>query len=346
MPRLRALKASIVAAVARLLYVTGLLHLAVHFATRKRAVVLMYHRVIAPDERDATFSHPGILVDARTFEQHLRLLRRHFRVLAVEEFARCMERGEPFPARSCLVTFDDGWIDNYTRAFPLLKRYDVPAVIFLPCGYVGTGRRFWQETLVHALYRALEDRQVRAHRRLLEEAGLREPYPQGDAQTKVVLVEIVGRLKSAEPEARRSLLDQASAILASESPSACDLDTFLSWDQVREMAAGGISFGSHTTEHELLTQLPDDRVRAELAGSKQTIEQALGRPVVAFAYPNGDHDARTCRAVAENGYALAFTTQPGYVDVRDDRHRIRRINIHQGAAGSAPLLMARIAGVL
>lgn len=346
MNRLRWLKAGIVAAVARLLYVTGLLHIALNFATRKRAVVLMYHRVIAPDERDATFSHPGILVDTPTFEQHLRLLRKHFRVLTVNEFARCMERGEPFPARSCLVTFDDGWIDNYTRAFPLLKKYDVPAVIFLPCGYIGTGRRFWQETLARALHRALREAQVPVHRRLLDEAGLTEPYPEGDAQTKAVLVETVERIKSAAPEARQSLLEAASAIVAGGSATASDIDAFVTWDQVREMAAGGISFGSHTTEHELLTQLPDDRVRFELGGSKQTIEQALRRPVVAFAYPNGDHDTRTCRAVAESGYAIAFTTQPGRVEPQDDRYRIRRINVHQGSAASAPLLIARMAGVL
>jgi peptidoglycan/xylan/chitin deacetylase (PgdA/CDA1 family) len=84
----------------------------------------------------------------------------------------------------------------------------------------------------------------------------------------------------------------------------------------------------------------------EVAGSKRDIESALGREIAAFTYPNGDYDAEVRRVVTESGYALAFTTMPGVVDVKDDPYSIKRVNVHEGGCPSIPLFMARIAGIL
>lgn len=340
------LKTAVVATAAWVLYATGILHLLVARRLKDRAVVLMYHRVIAPGEMDATFSHPGILVTAETFDEHLRLLRRYFHVLSIEEFASRMRNGGSMPSRSCLITFDDGWSDNYSRAFPLLRKHGLSAVVFLPVDYIGSGKRFWQETLTRALVHAVDNSGSPIGRRLLELVGLHEPYPMTDEQGKLLLREMVGRLKQVSPATRDAVMEQASAVLAETGDRAPDIDTFLSWEQVREMAAAGIDFGSHAASHELLDRLPNDVVREEVASSKRKIEAVLGRPVIAFSYPNGDYDANTCSTVAAEGYQVAFTTEAGVVGRGDDRFCLRRVNIHQGASSTGPLLMARIAGVL
>jgi peptidoglycan/xylan/chitin deacetylase (PgdA/CDA1 family) len=342
---LRRLKAAVVATLARALYVTGVLHLLVAWRLKDRAVVLMYHRVLVPDEFAATFSHPGILVGTETFDEHLRLLRRFFHVLTVEEFAARMRDGGTMPSRSCLITFDDGWSDNYTRAFPLLRKHGLAAVVFLPVDYIGSGQRFWQETLTRALVEAVTHSESPPCRRLLEQVGVREPFPRPDAHGKQRLREMAGRLKQESPATRSAILAQARAVLAATGDAASDVDTFLSWDQVREMAAAGIGFGSHAASHEMLNRIPIDAVREEVASSKRSIEAALGRPVIAFSYPNGDHDERTCATVAAEGYDVSFTTEDGTVGRGDDRFRLRRVSVHQGSAPSGPLLMARIAGV-
>ena len=91
------------------------------------------------------------------------------------------------------------------------------------------------------------------------------------------------------------------------------IDSFLTWDQVREMAAGGIDFGSHTVNHQLLTTIPSDKVQEEVRGSRRGIEKELGKEIVAFSYPNGDCDAESRRIVVDNGFDLAFGTEPGLV---------------------------------
>lgn len=346
MPSLRGIKSAVVATAAWLLYVTGMLHLLIAIRLRNRAVVLMYHRVLAPDEVAATYSHPGIIVAADTFDRHLSVLRRFFRVLTVDEFAQRMQGGEPLPSRSCLITFDDGWSDTHAKAFPMLRKHGLPAVVFLPVDYIGSGKRFWQESVTRALARAAENSGNPTCRRLLEQVGIRPPFPVlGDA-AKLALREAVGRFKLAPLDSRLALVDLAGQVLAETGDRVPDVDTFLSWDQVREMAAQGIDFGSHAASHELLDRLPIDRVRDEAGSSRRRIEAALGRPVIAFSYPNGNHDAEVCRAIAAEGYRLAFTTEMGTVGRGDDPLRLPRVNVHEGSASSAPLFMARIAGVL
>ena len=142
------LKYTIKVVVSHLLYGIGFLQLWQYFALKRRAVVLMYHRVLTPAEIRSSGSHPSIMVECETFAKQMDLVRRRFKVLTIEEFARRMERKIPFDNSSCLITFDDGWKDNYTYALPILKANDIPAVVFLPVNYIGERRHFWHEALV------------------------------------------------------------------------------------------------------------------------------------------------------------------------------------------------------
>jgi len=99
------------------------------------------------------------------------------------------------------------------------------------------------------------------------------------------------------------------------------------WDQVREMAAAGVTFGSHTLTHARLTECDDGRLRAETADSKKVIEDALGREVRHFCYPYGAFDERVVEAVREAGYATACTTVKRAVRPGADPLRLPRINI-------------------
>src|SRR5688572_8924764 len=105
--------------VADALYYTGLLRLWQSIVLRRKAVVLMYHRVLTGDERSRCGSHPGIVVDRETFALQMDVLKRQFVVLSLDEFTDRVERRQPFPPSSCLITFDDGWRDTFTNALPI-----------------------------------------------------------------------------------------------------------------------------------------------------------------------------------------------------------------------------------
>lgn len=343
------LRSWIRATLARALYVVGALHLLSSIRLRNRAVVLMYHRVVDPEDLEKVYSHPGIIVETPTFEKHLRFLRAHFHLVSLQEFRDHMVNGRPFAKRTCLVTFDDGWEDNYTRAFPLLVKYNVPAAIFLTSGFVGTGRRFWQESLAYSLFRSIEqadDGHARARTEMLAKLGLDESALSPDATGKARIKENVWRAKNFPEQERKQVLDDASGMAGVQSGPPEHCDSFLAWAQVKAMAAAGIDFGSHTVNHQLLATIPSDEVREELEASKRAIEKELTEEIVSFAYPSGSHNAECRRLVADSGFQLAFSTEAGLVGAADDRFTIKRINIHQGAASSIPLLMARIVGIL
>ena len=144
---LRRLKFVLKWTLAQFLYVSGLFTLLARRRLRGRAVVLMYHRVLTEDAEARSWSHPGIVVRAATFANQIAVVRRHFTPLTVDAFVGHLRDGRPFPPGACLVTFDDGWLDTGTVAWPILRDAQVPAVVFLPSDYIGTGAMFWQERL-------------------------------------------------------------------------------------------------------------------------------------------------------------------------------------------------------
>ena len=113
---------------------------------KNRAFVLMYHRVL-PSARDETvFVQPGMYVSRETFRRQVAYLSENFNILPLNELVDRTLQGRNIGG-CCAITFDDGWLDNYTVAFPTIMEFQVPATIFLVSGYIGTNRMFWPEEL-------------------------------------------------------------------------------------------------------------------------------------------------------------------------------------------------------
>lgn len=171
-------------------------------ALKDRALVLMYHRVLA--DRDVRPEiDPGMYVTSSTFERHLRYLTSHHQVVTLDEMHEWMLGKRSFDRIPCAITFDDGWRDNYEEAFPLLQKYGVPATIFLITEKIGVdpamlsweqvhkmeaaGIRFGSHTLTHPVLTTIDDSAIRkelvqSKERLVRE--LRRPsnwfcYPKG-----------------------------------------------------------------------------------------------------------------------------------------------------------------------
>src|SRR5215510_12205168 len=139
------------------------------WAERNAVIILTYHRVIEQWDNVLEYSQPGMVVTVSTFERQLAILRQHFEVVTLDAV---LANGHPSPGASrprCVVTFDDGWRDNYDLAFPILRRHDIPATIFLTTDFIGTDRAFWHTELTYLLTRAKlssllsDDRAFRAY---------------------------------------------------------------------------------------------------------------------------------------------------------------------------------------
>jgi len=324
------------------LYYTGLLWLYAAIRLRRKAVVLMYHRVL-PAGADA-YSHAGIVVSPATFEMHLEFLSRHFRPLTQTEFRRQLEASS-FDRRACLVTFDDGWWDNVEYALPALKKHAVPAIFFVATRYIGSHDTFWQERLTRLL--CIAARQPGAADGLLREAGLYPAARLSPASVRQRAREFVTTLKTREPAVARGYIERLEEALR-DLPESRSLgaDRFMTWDEVGTLHhSGRVTIGSHAHSHTRLTTLGYQGARDELERSRTELA-AHGIPdSIACAYPNGDVNDPVEAAAVDAGFRLGFGTRNGFVRHSSEATHLRRINIHDADAGSRPEFLYRILGL-
>ena len=131
------------------------------------------------------------------------------------------------------------------------------------------------------------------------------------------------------PAKRRDAILQRG-LPAVESDGRGQIDSMMTWEQAREMSRAGVEMGAHTVSHPLLSYEEPATVECELRLSKQMVEEKLGKPVRAFAYPNGDWNDRVSKQVEQTGYRCAFTTHPDWHDSRENQFTISRVLLHEG----------------
>jgi peptidoglycan/xylan/chitin deacetylase (PgdA/CDA1 family) len=345
------IKYAIKVVVSHALYGMGLLQLWQYFALKRRAVVLMYHRVLTLKEMQGSGSHPSIMIERETFAKQMGLVKRRFKVLSIEEFTRRMEHKIPFENSSCLITFDDGWKDNYTHALPILKANEIPAVVFLPVNYIGQRRHFWHEALVQFFVLAVktarkEPARAARLREVVAQTGCREIFDVLDEDPRPHIIEVISKnRKGLLPSVIDAALSDLSRELGVDDGDLEGIDRFVDWEEVVKMSQAGIEFGGHGAEHRLLSHLSTDEAREDIQRSKDVLDRQVKVATPTFSYPRGYWTAQVVELVKASGFRLAFLAKGGSVSCQDDPYTLRRINIAQAGTESMPMFLARVVGL-
>jgi len=256
-----------------------------------------------------------------TFAKMLEFLNRRFHVASLQDFLRAIENDQSDSRPWCLLTFDDGWRDNYTTAYPLLRKFQVPATIFLVTGMIGTREVFWVEQLRRSWKNPLQRSQMNS-----VIAGI---LPRQNGGRKISLEEFIEFAKHMPSDDRSRLL---KSLLLSDQPSeqTDGSDQMMSWDEAAELSRSGVEMGAHTVTHPLLTHENSATVRQEVRLSKKTLEENLTVKVRAFAYPNGDWNEKVREEVEQAEFRCAFATQHGWYEHGGDLFAIPRVTLHEG----------------
>jgi len=344
------LKYTVKMILSHILYYAGILNVYKKIKLRNKAVVLMYHRVLPHEIKTRSFSHDGIIVDKTTFEKHIHFLKSNFKVLSLKEFRLGIENKTPFKSCSCLITFDDGWRDNYTWAFPVLGRYELPAVIFLSANYIESTDQFWQERLSELLFDVCrlsrEQPDISAkYYIVLDKYNFNKVLTLSGEELRSAIHEITGQCKKYSYDYIEKMISELSAAANAIISKKENHDTFMNWNQIKQMANAGITFGSHTVSHKILTKLSAEEAQKEIAESKKNIEDNLKDAVIAFSYPNGNYNKDIIELVKSHGYAVAFSTENGHVSAADDPFTVKRINIHNDVTKNIPMFLSTILGI-
>jgi peptidoglycan/xylan/chitin deacetylase (PgdA/CDA1 family) len=273
-------------------------------------LVVGYHRVVDDLAAAGPGDIPPMLMSRRMLERQLDWIGRRHRFVTLDELGARLEAGEPFASPVAAVTFDDGYQDVYDHAFPLLVQKGIPAAVFVVTDWIGGTALLPHDRLHRALTRGWP-----AARDVL--AGLAR-RPAGRAAARDV-ADPFGALRLAVTRLSRSEIARVIAALEASAPAERDAPAALrplTWEALARMSRAGITVGSHTRTHAVLTLEDGPGQRAETVASRRALQERLGVRGDHFAYPDGAFDPGVVEAVAGAGYRVAYTT----CRHRDPRH--------------------------
>jgi peptidoglycan/xylan/chitin deacetylase (PgdA/CDA1 family) len=298
-------KRELVASVAAYSGLTGSLR---WLSRRNTAVipVLAYHGVSNdPAEPALDEGLKGPTFDL--FIKQLDYMNRHYSITTFTELLEIIRKDPSrlHRERMALITFDDGFRNNYDVVFPALMDRGMKATVFIVTDCVQSGEPFWFEKISLSI-NLTEKKRLR-----LEKINGREWSLENEFHRRSAIAEIKKKCKEVPDDERREITEEVTSELRFDSIREKIPRIVLSPSEVVEMNEYGIEFGSHTLSHPNLTMLDDEGLAAELTGSKKAIEEMTGKKAVSFAYPSGLYDQRVEGAVEKAGYSTGVTYNHG-----------------------------------
>ncbi len=284
-----------------------------------KAIILFYHRFSSGENGEYILPR----LDIREFERQIIHLRKYYRVISMDELAEVAREQKHFSRPSIAITLDDGYLDNYQLAFPILHRNKVPGTIYLTVGCMDGPGNIWIDTIEDIL---MLTREKTLTLKDMGDAILAIEDRDGKRKAESLLY---GKMRQMENSGRKKALDHLCALLKVE-PEQINASPrkMLNWEEIKEMAQAGISFGAHTVTHGFLPGMPLDEAQWEIRESKEKIERILGCRIRHFAIPNGKTDdfsgdlTEFCKDI---GFETVVTTESGAVKPADDRYSLKRI---------------------
>jgi len=311
--------------VSTILYFAGFLSLFEAYSRIKQQTkvpILLYHSISSPNTEISFLHHKVISAAPEIFERQINYLRKKYNIISLEHYVSMRASDQIIPKKSVILTFDDGYYDNFKYAYPILKATHTPATIFISPGLIDSQKSFWSNELASGILRSkLSSITV----------GKLRKYDLSTRQAKLRAADqLIDQIKGFKNEQIQQTVDRILEQLHLESNIPSSPQPYLSWEQIRTMAQNGISFGAHTLSHVNLCKVSSSTARKEIEASKQRIETELNIPVKSFAYPFGgmdcfnDHHTNVARDV---GFSCACTTLFGRNTPSQDLFRLRRIPI-------------------
>lgn len=281
---------------------------------RGKALIVTYHRF--------THSNKDVKTAARAFAEQLDYLTRYYRVVPLSLIAERLINQQPLPANIVAITIDDGYSDAYEIAFPLLRRRNLPATMFVVTEFVDQKKWLWTDKLRYLVTCA----GARTIEGSLQGRDFCAEFERGDSV--FCSADKVNSLLKAIPDDEKEIaIARMAAAFGVELPEAPPAEyASVTWEQIREMSAAGIEIGSHTATHPILPNISPEQAYRELVESRRRIAAETGRPVELFCYPNGDYNDAVMREVKRAGYTCAVTVEVGLNDERSHPLALKRIH--------------------
>lgn len=295
---------------AKLLYHCQLLNF---FRTRSknRLIVFNYHR-LRPDAADFTTPFDDFVFGptASEFRRQMQWLQRHTHLVSEQNIIECLRSKKSFTKPGALVTFDDGYRDNYTIGYPILKALGIPAIFFIPTDSISTRRVGHWDLIAYLLKKTAKPYLV------FEEERFALPKQREEA-----IKRLQAKAKMSNAVAIKTLLAELTELCDMPLPAVEVQDReLMNWEEVLEVSQNNITIGSHTHTHPCLSRLDAAAQHREMSLPKTILEEKIGKAVRSIAYPYGSpryYNGDTLQMAAACGYDLGFSFLTGFNHLHD-----------------------------
>ena len=279
---------------------------------KSESVIIMYHRI---SPRQEEWALPRIRPE--TFEAHVRHFCRDYEIVSLEMLLESSREKASVHRKMLAITSDDGYKDNYTYMFPILRKYSLPATIFLATGHINSDKLLWWDEVGYAIL------QTTTSRVKLDRVGTYS-LPSHSDRLRVVSA-ITRKLHRLPDEGRRRAIGELIDICGVDTRDELARELMLSWEEIAEMSEAGVDFGAHTVSHPVLTNMPPEEAESEIKQSKDDVERRTGVRADFFAYPHGAYSAPVAKIVERIGFRGAVTCDPNWIGKDSDPHQLGRI---------------------
>jgi len=294
------------------------------YKNRDKAIVLTYHGILPEIPRKKVSFEYRNFVSASEFERQIQFLLSHYKPLTINDFIN----SEPTIDNGFLITFDDGYRNNFFYALPILKKYGLQACFFVTTGYIETQEFLWTDLI---------DRLIFKTRQKSVELDFNGKYVfelDGNHNREQASIRIRRYLKRIHPNRAQRLIENVKKQLSDVDPSMDDEEKerylFMNWNEIRNLSDAGQIIGSHTHNHFILSTLSKDESYLELRISQNLIEEKTEKPCIALSYPNGgleDFTELQIEQLKDLNFTCAFTQIPFFNDRYTNPFQLRRINM-------------------
>jgi peptidoglycan/xylan/chitin deacetylase (PgdA/CDA1 family) len=286
-------------------------------SSKGSAVILMYHRVV-----DLDVDPWRLAVSPTHFSEQLHELKKNFQPISLSQLIEGIRQNN-IPERACVLTFDDGYLDNYLNALPILTKFEIPATIFIPTGCLDNPNEFWWDALEQVFLHTdplpqhlelklngstlnfvVNHQEEYTSNKLLMECRT-HPWQAKDG-TRLKLYFDVWKTLNAMNDLHRfgtiqMLMNWSRRSVVSRPMNRCvTTEELVNLDQSELITIGG-----HSESHTPMPKLTPAQIDAELARNREALETRLDHPVFHFAYPHGAFDEICKKSVLAAGFASA-----------------------------------------
>lgn len=272
------------------------------FKDNNQLIILNYHRILDPNK--VRLFDDGVFGPTQErFEQEMKWLKKETDIISEDELIDIIYNKKKINRVKSLVTFDDGYRDNYDLAYPVLKKLNIPAIFFIPTKQIEERKLGWWDITAFLV----------KHSTLPEiELGGDKYFFKNKPET---ILKIINKIKRMNADNVDAFLIELSTKLKVDLPSIQLQDNeLMTWDQIIEVNKNGITIGSHTHEHAVLSNQNINRMREQIKKSKNILETKLGHSVNTIAYPVGGyrHFNQDAKNVSkELGFKLGYSFLTG-----------------------------------